>query len=187
MVSDERLLEDHMDGHPGALEALIRRHWPPMYAYVLQLVGQAELAEEIMNDTFLKLHRSGHQLRERGSLRAFLYTIARRTALDALKSPSRVGRERSGLDASVVEAQPWRPAVEAADPEEALTGRQALEAMSAALDRLPEVQASAFVLFHCHDLSSQEVADALSLSPGTTRVYLSAARRQILAALAGGG
>src|SRR5690606_326753 len=71
--------------HPWALAALMRRHESRVYHFVFKLLKSAEQAEEITQDTFIRLWESRAELSGIESLPAWLYAVSRNRALNALK------------------------------------------------------------------------------------------------------
>lgn len=74
-------------GDEGALAELYEKLSGNVYALAVQLLGSREEAEEVLQDTFLKLCRNPHSFRlEGGSVRAFVYTVARNACLSRLRA-----------------------------------------------------------------------------------------------------
>src|SRR5512135_3846402 len=87
---DLALVQRLARGDQQAFLALYDRHAPRVHALTLHMLGDPMLAEEVTQDTFMKLwSRARLYLSERGSLSVWLMTIARRTALDRLRLEKR--------------------------------------------------------------------------------------------------
>lgn len=81
------LLERLQKGDEGALAELYESLSSNVYTLALQLLRSREEAEEVLQDTFLKLYRNPHGFQaERGSARAFVYTVARNACLSRLRA-----------------------------------------------------------------------------------------------------
>lgn len=74
-------------GDEGALEELYRRYSGQVYALLLRMLQSREEAEEVLQDTFVQIHREARRyVSERGTVSAFIFTIARNLALSRLRS-----------------------------------------------------------------------------------------------------
>ena len=80
--SDEALLARYREGDGAAFEILYARHRQGLYRFLLGLSGRAELAEEVYQETWLSLIRSGSQPQGRATFRTWLYQIARNRLID---------------------------------------------------------------------------------------------------------
>ena len=148
---------------PATLEELFRAHATALVRLALLLTGDRQEAEELMQEAFLRYHRSGASPR-RGAELAYL----RRTVVNLSHGRHR----RLGLVRRVV---PERPAV-AASPETDALAVDRRQAVLAAVRALPERQRSCIVLRYYAELSDVEIADALSVSPGSVKTHLHRAR-----------
>lgn len=86
--ADAPLLERALEGDRDAAERLVRRHIRPVTAMVTRMVGNPDVADELVQDTFLVALRRLHQVKNPASLRAWLLTIAAR------RVRQRLSRER---------------------------------------------------------------------------------------------
>jgi RNA polymerase sigma-70 factor (ECF subfamily) len=89
-MDEARLVAQIAAGDRGRpLDELFRRYAKPLYGLGLRLLGDAGLAEEMVQETFVRLWRqAGAYDPARGSVKTFLYTIARRIAIDLWRRPS---------------------------------------------------------------------------------------------------
>jgi RNA polymerase sigma factor (sigma-70 family) len=141
----------------ASLEHFYREHSLAVYRYLLGQCREPQMAEDLMQDTFIKATRSLAGYRG-GSPRAWLLTIARTTFLDAVR------RRR---DMPVAEA----PDTAITDPDVV-----AVETVRTVLATLPEAQRSALILRDELDLTYEEVAATLGKSLGATKVLIHRAR-----------
>lgn len=132
MDAEAALMERLHKGDEKALTELYERLGGHVYALALQLLRNREEAEEVLQDTFLKLYRHPHGFeRERGSVRAFVYTVARNACLSRLRAKRARPLQAEGVDVHDPDAG---FAALAADPGTGLEVRQALERLEP-LDR----------------------------------------------------
>lgn len=89
-MTDDELIQQVAQGYEGAAEALYTRYAPPVFTLALQMLNSREEAEEVLQDTFLKLYRKASSYRaERASVKTFIYAIARSQALSRLRTRRR--------------------------------------------------------------------------------------------------
>ena len=133
------------------------------------MTGDAERADEIAQDAFLRAWQRLDQFEGRGRFRAWLFTLARRTFLDALR---RDGREQAFLQAWEAEAGD-----EAAAPgPEAMTAVLELAPM---LARLTPRERDCLLLTQLWGLSTQETSATLGIPVGTVKSHVHRARDRV--------
>jgi RNA polymerase sigma-70 factor (ECF subfamily) len=152
------------------LEELYRRYERRLYGLGLKLLGDKSLAEELVQETFVRLWRSAPQFDPaRGSVATFVFTIARRLAIDLWRRPS---------------SRPFLPEPEdGASPGDAvdrvlvgLTVRDALESLSADHREVLE-------LSYRKDLNQRDIATRLGVPLGTVKTRTFYALRALKKAL----
>src|SRR3989304_4903459 len=85
-ASDELLLRRYRDkGDRAAFEELVHRYERELYSYLRRYLGDADLAEDVFQTTFLQVHQKCSQFQDGRSFRPWLYTIATHQAIDALR------------------------------------------------------------------------------------------------------
>ncbi len=128
--TDEELIERLSGGHDDAAEALFARYGAAVFALALRILQRREEAEEVLQDTFLKLYREAPRYRAaRGSVKTFIYILARNEALSSLRTRKRHSGRTLYYDAHDLGA--WLPAPQASDPLTSVMIRSALEQLSA--------------------------------------------------------
>jgi RNA polymerase sigma-70 factor (ECF subfamily) len=156
------------------VEELFARHHGEIYAYLVRMLRDEELAADLAQDTFVKAYRAYDHLGPPDTPRAWLYQIAHRVALDELR------RRR------IVRFLPWTGESSGAAPS---TERLAMDVrlsgpLALALARIPERQRAALLLAELHDLTGLELAAALGVSHVAARALLTRARDSLRRALA---
>jgi RNA polymerase sigma-70 factor (ECF subfamily) len=156
------------------VEALFGRHQAEIYAYLLRMLREPELAADLTQDAFIKAYRNYETLERPENARAWLYQIAHRVALDEI-------RRRK-----IIRFLPWTgespgsaPSAERLVMDSRLSGD-----MQRALARIPERQRAALLLAELHDLTGLELASALGVSHVAARALLTRARESLRQALA---
>ncbi|MBU6430996.1 MAG: sigma-70 family RNA polymerase sigma factor [Patescibacteria group bacterium] len=82
---DQQLIADYLNGDDGAIAVLIDRHLKTVFSFTYRLVRNKENAEDIAQDTFLKMWRNLKKYRPGENFKTWLFTIARNAAIDFLR------------------------------------------------------------------------------------------------------
>ncbi|MEA2610242.1 MAG: hypothetical protein QOJ75_2485 [Chloroflexota bacterium] len=156
------------------VETLFGKHHTEIYAYLLRMLREPELAADLTQDAFIKAYRNYDTLEKPENARAWLYQIAHRVALDEI-------RRRK-----IIRFFPWTGESHGSAPSaEHLVMETRLSAdMQRALARIPERQRAALLLAELHDLTGVELATALGVSHVAARALLTRARESLRQALA---
>ena len=156
------------------VEALFARHHSEIYAYLLRMLREPELAADLTQDAFIKAYRNYETLEKPENARAWLYQIAHRVALDEI-------RRRK-----IIRFLPWTGESPGSSPsaERLVMDANLSGDLQRALARIPERQRAALLLAELHDLTGVELAAALGVSHVAARALLTRARESLRQALA---
>ena len=156
------------------VEDLFAKHNSEIYAYLVRMLRDPELAADLTQDAFVKAYKNYATLEKPENARAWLYQIAHRVALDEL-------RRRK-----IVRFLPWTGESKGAAPSaEHLAMDLRLSAdLQRALEKIPERQRAALLLAELHDLTGVELAAALGVSHVAARALLTRARESLRQGLA---
>ena len=156
------------------VETLFAKHHSEIYAYLVRMLRDSELAADLTQDAFVKAYKNYDTLEKHENARAWLYQIAHRVALDEL-------RHRK-----ILRMIPWTGESHGASPS---AERMAMDLrlsgpLERALATIPERQRAALLLAELHDLSGLELAAAMGVSHVAARAILTRARESLRRALA---
>jgi RNA polymerase sigma-70 factor, ECF subfamily len=174
------------DGDVDAFRALVVRHQRKVYAVALGIVRDADLAWDVAQEVFLRVHRGLDGFKGESSFFTWLFRITTHVAIDSVR------KERTGQrdDIDEVREADLEDSGEGilstglgSDPADALLRRELAERMEAALDTLPEKHRTILVLREVEGLSYEELAERLGIHKGTVMSRLFHARRKMQAAL----
>jgi RNA polymerase sigma-70 factor, ECF subfamily len=163
-LADEELMELVDAGDTRAFEVIFDRHSGAGYSLALRMCGRRALAEDIVQEAFLSLWRSGSGYdRARGSVRSWVLSAVHNRAVDALRrAGAKAGRDVS--DEGIAERLPAR---DATDTE--VERREESRRVRRALDELPSDQRQVIELAYFGGLSHSQIAEMLELPPGTVK------------------
>jgi len=182
-TEDARLVSELVAGSHDALAALYDRHTGVVYAAACRLIGDRQLAEDIVQETFLALWNRAEQFDPaRGSLAAWLLTIARNRTVDRLRAAGRrptivpisAARQGAETDAAALERMARDgEVIGGADlgpgPEGELASAELREALGGALAAMAEPERMVLLLAYRDELSQSEIAERLGLPLGTVK------------------
>ncbi len=179
-ASDEQLVEEARKGRHEAFGQLVERHQGFVYSLCYTLAGRQAEAEDLAQESFVRLYRSLGAFRRGAALRPWLRKITTNVCLDALRK-----RREATLPIEDVLGSADEPSARASDelPEEALLAREARRDVRDLLTRLPVDYRAVLALRYLEDLSYQEIADALAVPTSTVETRLFRARRALARAL----
>jgi len=169
-------------GGDGAAFAPLFRRWAmPLLRYLERMVRDPAIAEELVQETFLRVHRSRERYEADARFSTWLYRIATNLALNELRRPYRRHPHASAEARSDPDAGPALELV-ASGPstDELVDARRAGEALRAELDRLPERQRTALWLSAGEGLSYAEVAVVLETSEASVKSLVHRARTALI-------
>lgn len=172
------------EGDRDAFQILTKRHYSHTLNFIHRFVKERTLAEDICQETFIRLWQSATRYRPIAKFRTFLYHIAKNACLKQLEKEQRVPWVES-LDALAnpkhENHQPF--AVTIADthdsPEAILIAQETREVIQAAINKLSKEHQVVFQLTELHGLSYQEVADIVECPIGTVASRKNAAIQQL--------
>ena len=168
-LSDQDLVERARRGDVSALNSLIKRYIGPLYRFVLRVCGEPAAAEDIVQETCLKIWRKLNTFQPERSFKAWAFTIARNTAFDYLKKrraiPFSQIDEHSGLE------EPFHDRIEDERPlpPELIERKDQGELIDQALSELSEKSRSVIILHESEDLTFQEIAQLINEPSNTVK------------------
>jgi len=167
---------DGMEGHGQAFENLVRDHKERLYAVVYRCLGNHEDSLDIVQETFVRAHRSLEGFRGEAQPGTWLYSIAMNLARNRLRDLGRKGRNR-GVSLEALEEAGVTQAGASQSPRAAAEFGELEVAFALCLDGLPELFRITFVLRLEDELDYGAIAEALDCPRGTVKSRLSQARR----------
>lgn len=163
---DEQLMQALGDGDLAGLAELYRRHMGKVHALCYRLTGSAETADDMVQETFLRVIRHRGSFRGQARFTTWLYRIARNVCVDHLQASRRRWRTR----------ERYRVAV--GNPEH-VEAPGDLAVLTRALARLPREKREALVLSRYYDLSHAEIAEIVGCSVGAVKVRVHRALKEL--------
>ena len=171
---EQRLLRRARRGDAAAIESLVGIFQGPLQAFLQRLCGSPELAEDLAQETFVRVLGNLDRFDDRFRFSTWLYTIARRLWMN------HINKHRPVPDSEHVESRRGHdelPGVLASQQEQRTRLRRLLDR---ALDVLSGPQREMVLLFHQQGWGVGEIARQANLPEGTVKSHLFRARRRML-------
>ncbi len=186
--SDASLMQAFAGGEVAAFDALYARHRRGLHAYLSRLLPAGVAADDLFQETWLRVARERHRYRPQAAFGTWLYTIARNLAIDQLRrhrpllASELEAADGDGDDDTGPLAQ--APADAATQPEVQAMRREQTARLNAALAGLPAVQREAILLREQGGHSLHEIARITGVSDETAKSRLRYALNKLRRVLA---
>ena len=181
-TTDEVLLSRYRDeGRTADFDVLVHRYERELYRYLVRYTGDAALAEDVFQNTFLQVHLKRGLYEDGRPVRPWLYSIATHQAVDALRKAGRHPtisldlRGSSGGGDSDPSALVDLLVGANAGPLAELQGEERKEWVRIAIERLPDALKQTLILAYFQDLKYREIAEIQMIPVGTVKSRLHAA------------
>ena len=175
-TSEKNLIDAALSGDRSAAAGLVRAHQASLYAFMLRRCGRPEVAEDIVQEAFVRALTNLHRFDPRFRFSTWLFTIAKRLHCNAVQKSS----PAFDTDLVSLHAGHQDDAPSLSQTEERARVRSDLDE---ALARLPEVQRDIVVLFHQCDWPIARLAEHFLMPAGTVKSHLHRGRRKLRVAL----
>lgn len=168
-LTDEGLMMACRQGRQEALEELYRRHHRAVFAFIFRLVHDRQLAEDLVQETFLRVYGSRKRWQPKSKFTSWLYRIARNLCIDEKRRywNRLVQRDTDTQIGSPRDAQSTIDQAEdkGCDARQHYTEKVHAEIIRRAVDSLSRDQREVIILNKYHGLSYMEIAEILGVTP----------------------
>lgn len=167
MLTDEQLVAAYAKGENNAFDVLLSRHKTKLFNYILQIVRDRDLADDIFQETFVKVIITIRQGRYKdfGKFSAWLSRIARNLAIDSF----RADKSEGGISADTSDYDILNRRELSEDTiEDIIIDLQIENDVRALIDELPESQKEVLTMRYYKDMSFKEIAEQTGVSINTS-------------------
>jgi RNA polymerase sigma-70 factor (ECF subfamily) len=170
--ADEELLDRFRQGESRAFEELMRRHRTPLYNFILRSVRQRETAEEILQDTWIRIIQGAAEFQRAAKFSTWAYTVARNLCIDharkaALRKHPSLDQKTRDRDEGPTLGESVRDSRPQADRE--TIGKELQQRLVDAISALPPDQREVFILREYSDLPFKEIAAIIGAPENTVK------------------
>ena len=171
------------DGRESAYRELVRRYERPVFSLVYRMVRDREVAEDLAQDTFVKVLNNVERYRPEFKFSSWLFKIANNVAIDHLRKRQldtiSTDGSRHATTAAEVEATSFDVVEPGQNALEQLTSQELGASIERAVARLRPMYRSCILLRHVEGRSYEEIAQTLDLPLGTVKTYIHRARHEL--------
>ncbi len=187
-LSDQEVVLHAVAGREAAYRELIRRYQRPIFALLFRMVRNRELAEDLAQETFIKVLNAIDSYRPEFKFSSWIFKIANNTAIDHLRRRSLDTLSLDGSPhaetADAVEATTLQISDGAESALEEVASRELGEQIEAAIAELRPEYRACILLRHVEGRPYEEISEMLDLPLGTVKTYIHRARNELRILLA---
>lgn len=181
-VTDWRLVEDARGGQLQAFDELVRRYEQPLIAFIWRMTGSREDAEDLAQETFVRVYRYLERLRPDAKFSTVLFGIGRNLTLNYIRDGKRRGRGR--MDSlSQPDGQELALADPAPAPDAAARENETYALIQRGLALLSAEHREVLLLREAQGLDYDAIAEVIGCRKGTVKSRIARAREQLRARL----
>ena len=180
IFTDEELISRFQKGDERAYVELVNRYKDRLLNFVFQFLGDIEQAEDVVQDTMLRLYEKKHYYKEIAKFSTWLYTIARNLANTELRKKKRI--KTTYLSQLSKERQFEIPAIQD-DVDQSIQNEFINDRIQSAISNLPEHFKVVIILRDIQELSYEEISNIVEVPLGTIKSRINRARIQLQAEL----
>ena len=180
IFTDEELISRFQNGDERAYVELVNRYKDRLLNFVFQFLGDIEQAEDVVQDTMLRLYEKKHYYKEIAKFSTWIYTIARNLANTELRKRKRT--KTTYLSQLSKERQFEIPAIQD-DVDQSLQNEFINDRIQSAISNLPEHFKVVIILRDIQELSYEDISNIVEVPLGTIKSRINRARIQLQAEL----
>ena len=188
-LPDADLVALAQEGREAAYRELVRRYERPVFSLIFRMVRDREVAEDLAQDTFIKVLNHIDKYRPEFKLSSWLFKIANNVAIDHLRRRQldtvSIDGSPHALSAAEMEATSFDVVARQESALEEMEARELGSAIERAIQKLRPEYRACIMLRHVEGRSYEEIAATLDLPLGTVKTYIHRARHQLRDALEG--
>ena len=166
ILNDKELVESYKNGNVASFELLVERHQNKVFSYILMLVKDRQLADDIFQDTFLKIIRTikAGAYKEEGKFIQFAMRIAHNLVIDHFRKSNRLPMaDTVNNEYSIIDNLKYTDR----SIEDEMIEEQVYGDLRKMIDLLPDEQKEVLNMRMYADMSFKEIADATNVSINT--------------------
>ncbi len=172
-ASEHALIRKARSGDGHAIESLIRAHQDALYAFMLRMSGRPDVAEDIVQEAFVRVLRNLDRFDTRFRFSTWLFTIAKRLYVNSIQ------KHRPTYDSDVVGEYGGQTATPGHDVARIEMIQNVRSLLDIALGKLTPQQREIILLFHQQNWPINEIATHLRMPEGTVKSHLHRARKRM--------
>ncbi len=177
-LRDEDLVVLVQQGQRRAFDEIVARYKGRLYSFILRMVRESSLAEELTQETLIRVYLHADKYREIARFSTWVFTIATNLVRNRMRQQSRAPRMLNLNPTPDDDELPLDPPDPRADPSRDLEGEELGKLISEATAKIPEKYRVPFLLREVEELSYEEIQQVTGLKLGTVRSRINRARHR---------
>ena len=168
MITDAELMSNFQNGDDSAFDELVERYYQNVLNYFCHQCWDRVMAEDVCQDTFVKLFNAREKYKPVTTFKAFFFTIARNAFIDNYRKLKK--RKTTSLDA-VYGDESFSSYIEGASPNsgDLIDSSERLSKIMVAINELPEILKDVFILSEIEQMKYSEISEVLGIPVGTVK------------------
>ncbi|WP_074408727.1 MULTISPECIES: RNA polymerase sigma factor [Aquimarina] len=175
--SDQYYINQVLEGQVNAFSVLVERYQGLVYTVVYRMIKNKEQAEEVAQDSFIKAYKSLSNYRGDAKFSTWLYTIAYRKSLDAIKASKRM------ITSELIEEVSEGEMELVGDALNYLQIKERKKIISDSIMKLPEDEAAIITLYYFEEKSVKEIVEIVDLTADNVKIKLYRSRKKLYSIL----
>jgi RNA polymerase sigma-70 factor (ECF subfamily) len=170
--ADEDLMVRYQQGEVRAFEVLLGRHRKSVFNFILRYVGDKETAEDLLQETFMRVIKGADAYKRQAKFTTWLYTIARNLCVDQTRR--RKHRKHASLDAPMAADDDSGTLLDVLPSSEMASDRKSVnkqlyQRLQGAIGALSEEQREVFLMREFLDMPFKQIADVVGVPENTVK------------------
>ncbi|KAA3616088.1 MAG: hypothetical protein DWQ05_10085 [Calditrichaeota bacterium] len=175
----ESIIERAQDGCELAYKELYKRYCRVVYTLAYQMLGNHSDTDEVVQETFIRVFKNLHRLRNTKAFTSWLYQIAMNLSIDHRKVRTRRRMQPLDENPDYVSNYELATTKHVRNPGQVLENKELLGQINLAIDDLPEQQRAVIIMHEVEGMSKKMISDVLNCSLVTVRTNLHHARKKL--------
>ncbi len=185
ICKDEELIKNCALGDTGAFDLLFKKYAKPLTHFIYNIIYDKERAEDIFQDTFLKVFENSDKFNDKFRFSTWIYRIALNLSINELKRINRQNKIWINPSRDVFKKPETDYLVNYSDnidPQDILQKKESEDQLKSAIEKLPGTKKLAFILKFYQHKNYEEIAKIMECSVGTvkSRIHYAVEKLQIL-------
>ena len=175
--NDVQLIRRILSGDDAAFSTLVQKHQKSVHALVWRKIGDFHIAEEITQDTFLRVYKSLATLKDPNLFAGWLYVIANRLCINWSEKNNPVMQSLEDTPVEEIEASAYTHYL--SEQREVEVSNRRYEVVQRLLQKLPESERTVVTLYYLGEMTAKEIAKFLGVSVNTIKSRIRRARARL--------
>ena len=181
IYSDEELIKEFQEGNEDAFVELVERYKDKLINFVFRMINDEEQAEDIVQETMIKLYQKKHYYREIAKFSTWIYTIARNQTMSELRKQKR--KNTLSLSQMSKHEKDYELAANQPDIGKEHEDQFFYKKIESCMNKLPQHYKAVIILRDIEQLTYEEISEIVDVPLGTVKSRINRARLQLQAEL----